>query len=160
MKMSELESFQRTVFYPYCGIDLLPPIEILGRENLKYIFCDIRRYRNWKEIEKSDASVTLLRMNAWDVIERLPQIDILFYRRDGMSEGGSGVEVLGDEYLTKLLSKSPPDGGIIITDGSNAFGHRLDELELGLVKCAGFKITLAPNQEFENHGLMTFDIHN
>ena len=140
-------------------MDVVSPMEILGKENVKYIFCDIRRYHNWTEIEKSDALVTFLKTDAWEAISRLPEINILFYRWDGTGEGGSGVEVLGDEYLTKLFSKIPLKGCTIITDGSNAFGHRLDKLELGLVTCAGFKISLSSSQDFKSYGLMTFDIH-
>lgn len=147
-----------TIFYPCCGIDISNPIKLLGDKSTHFIFCDIRRYRNWKEIEKSYASVTFLRMDAWDAISKLPEIDILFYRRDGMSEGGSGVEVLGDDYLEKLFLKFPPNGGKIITDGSNAFGHRLAELKCGLVTCSGFNVSLSDNQEFEKQRLINFDV--
>ena len=97
-------------------------------------------------------------MDAWIAIDKLPEINILFYRRDGMSEGGSGVQVLSDAYLEKLFAKFSQNGGKIITDGSNAFGHRLDKLELGLVTCAGFNISLSENQEFKNYRLISFDV--
>jgi hypothetical protein len=148
-----------TTFYPCCGADISDPIKILGEYSSNFIFCDIRSHRNWREIQNSDVPATFLRMDAWNAIEKLPQIDVLFYRRDGMNEGGSGVEVLGDDYLEKLFQKFPPNGGKIITDGSNALGHQLDKLELGLVTCAGFNISLSENQEFENYGLMSFNVN-
>jgi hypothetical protein len=57
------------------------------------------------------------------VINRVALIDLLFYRRDsGGGEGGSGVFVLGDSFLPKILEKFNPEGGLIITDGSNSRG--------------------------------------
>ena len=44
-------------------------------------------------------------MDAWQAVDKLTEIDILFYRRDGMSEGGSGIEVLGNEFLKILLTR-------------------------------------------------------
>ena len=158
--MNKLKSFQKTVFYPCCGMDVNFPIKLLGAEDTRFIFCDKRSYRNWLEITNSGIPAKFLRMDAWDAINRLPKINILFYRRDGMGEGGSGLEILGDDYLEKLFLKFPPEGGRIITDGSNAFGHRLDELELGLVNCAGFNISLSENQEFEYHELIIFDVNS
>lgn len=149
----------KTVFYPCCANDVHFPLELLGTENTKYIFCDIRSYRGWYNAKNSKQSVEFLKMDAWDAIQKLPVIDILFYRRDGMSEGGSGVEVLGDAYLVQLLKKYPINGGKIITDGSNAFGRRLDLLKMGFVDCAGFNISLSENQEFENYELINFDVH-
>lgn len=156
--MDNLKIHQRIVYYPCCANDVNFPIELLGIENTKYIFCDIRSHRDWHKAKNLAATIKFLRMDAWVAIDKLPEIDILFYRRDGMSEGGSGVEVLGDDYLEKLFLKFPPNGGKIITDGSNAFGHRLDKLKWGLVTCAGFNISLSENQEFESHVLMSFDV--
>lgn len=157
--MDNSRSHQRIVYYPCCANDVDFPIKLMGVENTKYIFCDIRSHRDWHKTKNSAATVKFLRMDAWVAIDKLPEIDILFYRRDGMSEGGSGVEVLGDEYLQRLLKKFPISGGKIITDGSNAFGCRLDYLKMGLVDCSGFKISFSPNQDLIKHDLMTFEIH-
>lgn len=49
----------------------------------------------------------------------LPVIDLLFYRRDGMAEGGSGVAIWSDHILPHILKKFPNKGALIFTDGSN-----------------------------------------
>lgn len=79
-------------------------------------------------------------MDAWKAIEHLSVVNTLFYRRDGMSEGGSGIRVLSNEYLSLLLAKFPAAGGNIITDGSNAFGERLEEMLSGRLLVGNFRI--------------------
>ena len=56
-------------------------------------------------------------------IETLERIDVLFYRRDSRGEGGSNVLVLAKPFLLTVLERMPPEGGLIITDGSNHGNH-------------------------------------
>ena len=56
-------------------------------------------------------------------IETLERIDVLFYRRDSWGEGGSNVLVLAKPFLLTVLEKMPPEGGLIITNGSNHGNH-------------------------------------
>lgn len=148
----------KIVFYPCCGMDVEFPITLLGNSKKHYIFCDTRRYRNWHRSTNAETSVTYLHRDAWQAIEKLPRIDILFYRRDGMGEGGSGIEVLGDQYLSHLFKKFPEDGGWIITDGSNAFGDRLNRLLLGIVSIGGFLIEHDPANKLSDD-LYSFQIN-
>jgi hypothetical protein len=57
-----------------------------------------------------------------EIVPSLPSINVLFYRRDGVGEGGSGVFILGDSVLPHILKRFPAEGGLIITDGSNSRG--------------------------------------
>ena len=120
------------------------------------------RYKKSKIFPKSlDANIKLhlLNQNVWDAVLKLPQIDILFYRRDGMSEGGSGVEILFDEFLSLLLEKFPDHGGTIITDGSNASrDYRYDLMLAGEIKIDKFHIAKSKNQLFEKFNLVEFDV--
>jgi hypothetical protein len=53
-------------------------------------------------------------------IRHLPVIDVFFYRKDSMGEGGSELLVLHAGILTQILSHFRSSGGLIITDGSNS----------------------------------------
>jgi len=138
MMLHELE--KNVVFYPCCAADYEFPVQLLGSPDNLYIFCDLRRYPDWRQFKKLHPNSRLLTMDAWEAIEQLPKVNTLFYRRDGMSEGGSGVRVLSNEYLSLLLEKFPSTGGNIITDGSNAFGERLEEMLSGKLMVKNFKI--------------------
>ena len=126
------------------------------------IFCDIsiNKYKK-KQLEiNTDLNVKFINKDAWIEIRRLSKIDLLFYRRDGMSEGGSGIEVLQDDFLSLVLKKFPKVGGSIITDGSNANrDYRFKNMcEKGL-ELASFKITKSNQQPFSSHNLTKFDVH-
>jgi hypothetical protein len=54
-----------------------------------------------------------------DYVDSLPVIHVLFYRRDSVGEGGSGLYILGKEWLPRILQHFPDEGGLIVTDGSN-----------------------------------------
>src|SRR5262249_32693731 len=57
------------------------------------------------------------------VISSLPEISVLFYRRDSAGgEGGSGVFVLGDAFMRTFVRCLDTTGSLIITDGSNERG--------------------------------------
>ena len=156
--MIRIKNANRTVFYPCCGMDINDPISLIKSEKLNFIFCDIKSYRNWRSVQTPDIQVNFLKMDAWEAISKLPKIDILFYRRDGMSEGGSGVQVLGEQYLEKLLLKFPSTGGSIITDGSNTSQSYLNKLFSSNVECMGYKLSLSTDQAFVSLGLKTLNV--
>jgi len=62
------------------------------------------------------------------VVERFKRIDVLFYRRDSEGEGGSGIFILGDSFLPKLLRRFPAQGGYLISDGSNSRGSNFKRM--------------------------------
>ena len=76
-----------------------------------------------------------------------------------MSEGGSGVEILFDEFLSLIFKKFPCDGGTIITDGSNASrDFRFDLMLEGEIKIDKFHITKSESQLFKKFNLFEFDV--
>ena len=154
----------KTAFYPCCGMDVKFPVKLLSERISDFYFCDIQldKYKRSERFLKNlDTSVKLnfLSENVWKAVLNLPQIDILFYRRDGMSEGGSGVEILFDEFLSLIFKKLPCEGGTIITDGSNASrDFRFDLMLEGEIKIDKFQITMSKNQLFEKFDLVEFDV--
>ena len=120
-------------FYPCCCRDIEEPLSLLAPFADEVIFCDID-YRLSPYWNKTLASLTdtphtrFLIGDVREVIERIDKIDVLFYRRDSPGEGGSGVFVLGDSFLPILLNKFNPDGGLIITDGSNSRGNNFQKM--------------------------------
>ena len=154
----------RTAFYPCCGMDIKFPVKLLSERISDFYFCDIwlDKFKKSRKFPKNlDTNIQLhfLNDNVWDAVLNLPQIDILFYRRDGMSEGGSGVEILFDEFLSLLLKKFPDQGGTIITDGSNASrDYRYDLMLEGEIKINRFHITKSKSQLFKKFNLFEFDV--
>jgi len=145
-------------------MDIKFPVKLLSERISDFYFCDIQlgKYMRSERFQQNlDTTVRLnfLNENVWKAVLNLPQIDILFYRRDGMSEGGSGVEILFDEFLSLLLKKFPDHGGTIITDGSNASrDFRFDLMLEGEIKIDKFQITMSKNQLFEKFDLVEFDV--
>ena len=88
------------------------------------IFCDVDSKAE-KHIVKSQADSegfpeALFECgDAWEVLMRLERINVLFYRRDSSGEGGSGVAVNSRKYLSQFVRRLPPQGGYLVTDGSN-----------------------------------------
>jgi hypothetical protein len=142
------EIAKKVVFYPCCAIDFDYPTELLGTTENIFTFCDVRRNSHWQAYKKSNPGSQFLKTDAWEAIKKLERVDILFYRRDGMSEGGSGIEVLGDDYLSSVFFKLPAEGGSIITDGSNAFGTRLDYMLSGRLRIGNFVVLLENNSRY------------
>lgn len=58
---------------------------------------------------------TFLTGDAREAIARIPQIIVLFYRKDSDGEGGSGVFVLGDSFLLHIFRCFPLGVGVVIT---------------------------------------------
>lgn len=52
---------------------------------------------------------------------------MLYYKGDGVGEGGSGVFILGDRVLEWLVPKMGANG-LIITDGSNSRGSNFERM--------------------------------
>ena len=66
--------------------------------------------------------------DARDVVKEIERIDVLFYRRYGVGEGGSGLFVLDESFLPDTLARFPASGGLIITDGSNSRGSNFKRM--------------------------------
>ena len=94
-------------------------------------------------------------------IQTLERIDVLFYRKDSMGEGGSRVLVLAKPFLLTVLERMPPEGGLIITDGSNRGNHyyRKTFRPQG-VKKFGYHLCGLPatEQPFEDDGLRVIEV--
>lgn len=121
----------RTAFYPCCAKDILEPLQLLRGLVDEVVFCDNkpRRRQQWATIIEQEQTQlnprpVFIEMDMREAIATLDRIDVLFYRGDSEGEGGSGVYVLGQKILPQILGKFPPQGGYIITDGSNS-GHRI-----------------------------------
>ena len=119
----------KTAFYPCCNNDFLEPLEILSNYVDEVIFCDpkpsLKAELASLNVQKKEdlPAARLISDGARRGIETLERIDVLFYRRDSRGEGGSNVLVLAKPFLLTVLERMPPEGGLIITDGSNHGNH-------------------------------------
>lgn len=111
----------RRAFYPCCADDIEEPRRLLAGIADEIIYCDIRRPRGYRHPTPTDGlpSVTFERSDLNAYVDLLPLVHVFFYRRDSPSEGGSGLYLLGKEWLPRILRHFPDEGGLIITDGSN-----------------------------------------
>ena len=151
----------RVAFYPCCCCDVLEPVHLVQPYADRIIFCDIDAHLEpeWQRLTAQPPNPPVVRdfrlADAQKVIASLDRIDVLFYRRDGNSEGGSALYVLGDSVLPSILAKFPSQGGLIITDGSNSRGSNFKRMirRSGLFK-HGWRFNLAQTQPLlESHGL-------
>lgn len=124
----------RTAFYPCCGTDIIVPLRILRDFVDRVIFCD-STVSVAEQYEKTAAKANpkwpatrLITGPAQEAVKRLQRIDVLFYRCDGVGEGGSGVKVLGNNFLPLVLEHMPISGGLIITDGSNTYPKSFEKM--------------------------------
>lgn len=119
----------RVAFYPCCATDFQEPLELLREFADEVVFCDLnpgvsRRLNKITSSQSEGLPRSSFRCeDAQSAVESIKRIDVLFYRRDGVGEGGSGIFVLGDTFLPELLKRFPAQGGYIITDGSNSGGN-------------------------------------
>jgi len=124
----------RTAFYPCCGTDISVPLKVMRDYVDLVIYCDVRdSVAAWHErfTEKANPKLPatkLLTEPAQEAIKALQRIDVLFYRCDGDGEGGSGVKVLGNNFLPLVLGRMPLSGGLIITDGSNTYPKNFEKM--------------------------------
>ena len=122
MVAQSLDSLRKRAFYPCCADDVDEPRRLLAGVVEEIIYCDLRCPRRWIQ-QESSGSLPAIRLIQGDVrehIDSLPTIHVLFYRRDSPGEGGSGVYILGKQWLSRVLQRFPDEGGLIITDGSNS----------------------------------------
>ncbi len=151
----------RRAFYPCCAADIEEPRRLLAGIVDEIIFCDIRPYKDWT-VTATKRGLPDTRFEIVDVrsyLPNLPQISVLFYRRDSTGESGSGIYILSERCLTKIID---PSGGWIITDGSNRGDGILRKMmrPQGYTKRAWNRhFQLSPNQKpFDAHGLMKIEV--
>jgi hypothetical protein len=125
----------RVAFYPCCGPDIERPLQLLRPYPDEVVFCDTNKslQPQWQRCLLAAAPdgprPTLLVRDVREAISRMTLINVLFYRKDSDGEGGSGVLVLGDSFLPEILQRFPPEGGLIITDGSNSRGGNFKRMK-------------------------------
>jgi hypothetical protein len=155
----------KVAFYPCCAMDISEPLLLLSSYVDKVLYCDIKvsLLPRWKKLlhnESDKLKSVFLIGDVRQVISQFNQIDVLFYRGDSQGEGGSGVFILGDSVLPKILEKFPVECGLIITDGSNSRGSNFDRMirSGGLIK-HGWEFRKNQNQPFlEKYGLYIIDV--
>lgn len=123
----------RVAFYPCCSTDIEEPLELLRDFADEVVFCDVNPLlqQHWKEIATrftGGPKASFLAADARTAVEGVERIDVLFYRHDSEGEGGSGLFVLGDSFLPRLLRRFPVQGGYLITDGSNSRGNNFERM--------------------------------
>jgi len=151
---------KRIAFYPCCARDIREPAAALTGIVDEIIFCDISSSLSDDPLLGSAGPKrTFWRKDIRAALEEIPHIDVFFYRRDGLSEGGSGVFVLGREILPMLLSKMSRDPCLLITDGSNSRGGTFRKMHRnsGLMSC-GKHITKRSEQRLLAIGVLEFDV--
>lgn len=158
----------RVAFYPCCSTDIEEPLGLLRDFADEVVFCDVNpslRPR-WNEISARFSeglplpNASFLVDDVRTVVNCIERIDVLFYRGDSGGEGGSGILVLGDSFLPRLLRRFPPHGGYIITDGSNSRGSNFRRMTRpsGLTK-HGWRFHKTAEQPFlSKHGLYVISV--
>lgn len=157
----------KIAFYPCCARDFAEPLEMLSNYVEEVVFCDLG---SSLAAELSDLvaakpetfpSARYLPDGARRGVQMMERIDVLFYRRDSMGEGGSGVLVLAKPFLLAVLEKMPSEGGLIITDGSNHGNHYYQKTfrpqgvnKFGYHMCA----LPASEQPFEDKGIHIIEV--
>jgi hypothetical protein len=150
----------RIGFYPCCAQDIREPAEALAGLVDEIVYCDISPdLRDDPSCGLELPRRSFLRMDVRDAIDIIERIDVLFYRRDGTVEGGSGVFILGSTVLPSILRKMSGHGSIIVTDGSNSRGGIFRKMRRasGLM-IAERHISLRNEQRFESLGTLEFDV--
>lgn len=112
----------RIGFYPCCDGDIEEPRRFLAPFVDEIRFCDLKRAKIWDGIRTEEPalpSATFMQADVNEAIEGLPLLTALFYRSDGNAEGGSGLPIVGEELLPRILGRFAPEGGWIFSDGSN-----------------------------------------
>jgi hypothetical protein len=152
---------KQIAFYPCCARDIQQPAAALTGIVDEIIYCDISpSLRDQPSIVGGNGPKrTFWQKDIREALEQIPRIDVFFYRRDGLSEGGSGIFVLGREILPMILSKMIADSCLLITDGSNSRGGTFRKMRRnsGLLIC-GKHVTKRPEQRFEALGMLEFDV--
>lgn len=152
---------ERIAFYPCCADDIRQPAAALTGIVDEIIYCDT------SSSLRDDASIsggngpkrTFWQRDIREALAQIPRIDVFFYRRDGTSEGGSRIFVLGRDILPLILAKMTNHPCLFITDGSNSRGGTFRKMQRnsGLITC-GKHITKRPEQRFDALGMLEFDV--
>lgn len=156
---------RRVAFYPCCHLDIEEPLLLLAPFADEVIFCDInsRLLPQWRKAVGSGSGVpraSFMIGDVREVIASIEVIDVLFYRGDSPGEGGSGVFVLGDSFLPSILERFSPQGGLIITDGSNSRGSNFERMirKSGMTKY-GWSFRKSPDQPYvDRYGLHIVEV--
>ena len=114
-------SLHRIAFYPCCAGDVTEPRQLLTNLVDEIIYCDQRKSKSWSQVDRTidHPIASFVQEDARTLIEKLPTIQVMFYRRDSAGEGGSNLFILGKSMLSKIITHFPESGGLIVTDGSN-----------------------------------------
>lgn len=152
---------ERIAFYPCCANDIRQPSSALTAIVDEIIYCDISpSLRDDPSLVGSNGPKrTFWQRDIREALDQIPHIDVFFYRRDGTSEGGSGIFVLGRDVLPLILAKMRREPCLLITDGSNSRGGTFRKMQQnsGLI-VYGKHITKRPEQRFEALGMLEFDV--
>lgn len=152
----------RVALYPCCNFDFDAPAQLLKPYVDKIIFCDVNRkvYRKYKEWVRessnpTDISTEFECLDVRTLLTTCSRLSVFFYRRDSAGEGGSGIPVFGDEFLSLLMGKFD-DYGYIISDGSNSIGNLFRQMiSAEGLKRFGFEFQLAVPQTLRE----TFELY-
>lgn len=152
----------RIALYPCCALDIIEPLTILRPYADEVVFCDLTDIGY--QLAREHADIVPKPIYVQEDFRRfagtIDQFDVLFYRRDSNGEGGSGLYMLGDEWLRQLVPKLNPSGGLIITDGSNNRGnaYRRMKRQSGLKRFGRHIKPLAEQPLKNSHNLLIFEV--
>ncbi len=154
----------RIAFYPCCADDISESRHLLTGLVDEIIYCDHRRPRSWSSESKQTEppAIRLVQGDVKQIIPDLPPIKVFFYRRDSSGEGGSGLYLLGKKWLGEILNHFSPEGGLIITDGSNSGGglfRKMIRPDGYTRKSWEWRFQPTPEQKWlESHGLHSIEV--
>lgn len=152
---------ERIAFYPCWAGDIQQPAAAMTGIVDEIIYCDISRsLRDDPSLAGGNGPKrTFWQRDIREALEQIPRIDVFFYRRDGTSDGGSGIFVLGRDILPLILAKMTNHPCLFITDGSNSRGGTFRKMQRksGLIVC-GKHLTKRLEQRFEALGMLEFDV--
>ena len=156
----------RVALYPCCSTDVEEPLELLRDFADEVVFCDVNPALTgrWREIVARVAEglpkASFLTEDVRTAVDAVERIDVLFYRQDSEGEGGSGIFILGDSFLPKLLRRFPVQGGYLITDGSNSRGSNFKRMtrSSGLTKHGWYFSKTAEQPFLAEHGLYVISV--
>jgi hypothetical protein len=145
----------KKAFYPCCAGDIKEPLELLSGIVDEVYFCDIKDCTQGRflQFKNSKPKPVFLHGDMQVQVEKMDVIDVLFYRKDSMGEGGSELLVLHKKILSQILSHFRSSGGRIITDGANSDPTIFSNGGLGR-----WRISLADNQPFLSYRLKVYDV--
>ena len=154
---------RRIAFYPCCGGDIKVPALALTGVVDEIIYCDVKPFimDDALLVGRNAPKQTFWVMDIREALNKIPHIDVFFYRRDGTGEGGSGIFVLGQDLMPMILGKMISEPSLFITDGSNSRGGTFRKMQRNSGLSAwGKHITKRPEQRFEALGMLEFDVRS